>query len=85
MTELEPLIQIGDLSNDNTNIIFLTLMIVISIMIIILFIIDCQPLMITRKVLTIEEIVLHPSYNHANSMNDIALLKVFILFFCSSC
>jgi len=29
-----------------------------------------------RKVLTIEEIVLHPSYNHANSMNDIALLKL---------
>merc|ERR1719239_523738 len=29
-----------------------------------------------RKVLTIEEIVLHPSYNHANSANDIALLKL---------
>ena len=79
MTELEPLIQIGDLSNDNTTIIFLTMMIIISVMIIILFIIDHQPLMITRKVLTIEEIVLHPSYNHATSANDIALLKVFIL------
>merc|ERR1712233_71759 len=29
-----------------------------------------------RQVLTIEEIVLHPSYNHDTSVNDIALLKL---------
>ena len=32
-----------------------------------------------RKVLTIAEIVLHPSYNYDTSENDIALLKVILL------
>ena len=39
-----------------------------------------QSSIIIRKVLTIEEIVIHPSYDHSGYSFDIALLKVFIVF-----
>ena len=39
-----------------------------------------QSSIIIRKVLTIEEIVIHPSYDHSGYSFDIALLKVLIVF-----
>ena len=39
-----------------------------------------SPIIMIRKVLRIEEIVIHPSYSPSGNSFDIALLKVFILF-----
>ena len=35
-----------------------------------------------RKVLKIAEIVIHPSYDFDSNANDVALLKVFMMFVC---